>query len=35
MSLEDASGCAILEFSRTGVNGSNLNLVCVIDINQH
>jgi len=33
MKLNDASRCSILEFSRTGTKGTNLNLVCVIDVN--
>jgi hypothetical protein len=33
MELDDASKCVIFEFSRAPPKGSNLNLVCVIDIN--
>jgi hypothetical protein len=33
MGLDDASKCAIFENSKAPPKGSNLNLICVIDIN--
>jgi len=33
MGLIDATNCVIFEFSKAPPRGSNLHLVCVVDIN--